>query len=323
MTLLDHGSSVPAVSRFRLLDWPPGTPFRALPDALLPKRRVVRDTSQFPEILGRIGTLELRLARTAQDIRRAQRLRYQVFYAEGSAAASPVTRLIRRDKDVFDRFCDHLLVIDTAFRRTPASRPRPRVVGTYRLLLQQRAEQGPGFYSAREFDFRGLLAAHPAAPALELGRSCVLGPYRTRRTVELLWRGIWQYVKHHRIGLMFGCASLEGSDPQTLGRQLAFLHHTARTPDSWAIAALPGHYVPMNRLPPGEYDLRQTLASLPPLIKAYLRIGGKFGNGATHDRDFGTTDVFVALRVADIEPRYIAYYGDAGDAASRAESPSR
>lgn len=323
MTVIEHGSDFRGKPALRLFDWTRGKPAPFSVGELLPGRRIVRDTSRFPEVLGRIGTLELRLARTVQDIRRAQRLRYQVFYVDGPATPRTVDRLIRRDKDAFDRVCDHLLVIDTAFRRTPASRPRPRAVGTYRLLLQERAEQGEGFYSAREFDFRGFLAAHPGQRALELGRSCVLKAYRNRRTVELLWRGIWQYVLHHRIGLMFGCASLEGADPDALARQLAFLHHTARTPDAWAVAALPGRYVPMNRLHADQYDARQALGALPPLIKAYLRIGGRFGQGAAVDREFGTTDVFVALRVADIDPRYIAYYGDAADAASKAESPSR
>ena len=293
------------------------TPFRPamaslLPGAmLLPGRRVVRDTEGLPDSLGRIGALEVRLARTAQDIRRAQRLRFDVFYREMSATPSPRNLLARRDIDPFDRVCDHLLVIDHDFRRHSGGRPAPRVVGTYRLLRQERAERADGFYSAGEYDFRGLLEAHPGTRVLELGRSCVRREYRTRRTVELLWRGIWRYVRHHRIDLMIGCASLEGADPASHAQQLSFLHHHARAPADWRVSALPQRYVPMNRLAKEQIEPRAALSSLPPLIKAYLRIGAKFGDGAVVDRQFGTTDVFVVLRTQDIDRRYIDFYTDA------------
>ena len=277
---------------------------------LLPGHRIVRNTEGLPETLGRIGSLEVRLARTVQDIRRAQRLRFNVFYEEMSATPSPRNRIARRDIDPFDRVCDHLLVIDHDFRRHPGGRPRPRVVGTYRLLRQEKAERETGFYSAAEYDFRGLLEAHPGHRVLELGRSCVLRPYRTKRTVELLWRGIWRYVRHHRIDLMIGCASLEGADPATHAVQLSFLHHTARAPEAWRVSALPQRYVPMNRLAREGLDARAALTSLPPLIKAYLRIGARFGDGAVVDRQFSTTDVFVVLRVEDIDRRYIDFYSD-------------
>jgi len=284
--------------------------------ALLASRRVVRDLEGLPPLLGRLGTLEVRLARTVQDIRRAQRLRYAVFYEELSARPDARARITRRDVDPFDRICDHLLVIDRDFRRTPQARPRPKVVGTYRLLRQEPAERNGGFYSASEFDMRGLIAAHPGQQILELGRSCVLKAYRTKRTVELLWHGIWRYVRHHRVDLMVGCASLEGTDPAVLARQLSFLHHHAHTPSEWQVSALPARYVGMNRLRPEMLDPKAALASLPPLIKGYLRLGARFGEGAVVDRQFGTTDVLVVLRVADINPRYVEFYG--GNAERRA-----
>jgi len=275
---------------------------------LLPGHRVVRNTEGLPEVLGRIGALEVRLARTVQDIRRAQRLRFQVFYEEMSAAPSPRNLLARRDIDPFDRICDHLLVVDREWRRHPGAPARPRVVGTYRLLRQEFAERNGGYYSAGEYDLRGLIAAHPGQRILELGRSCVLAPYRTKRTVELLWHGIWAYVRHHRCDLMIGCASLEGTDPDAMADQLSFLHHHARAPEEWRAAALPGRYIGMNRRRAGDFDARRAMAALPPLIKAYLRLGGRFGDGAVVDRQFGTTDVLVIVRVADIDPRYIAHY---------------
>ena len=142
-----------------------------------------------PLTLGRLGALEVRLAQEKHDVKRAQKLRYRVFYKDGTAIADAATLLARRDKDAFDRICDHLMVIDHAAK--PSLRGRQPVVGTYRLLRQEVAINHGGFYTEDEFDISGLVERHPALRFLELGRSCVLPRYRTKRTVELLWHGIW------------------------------------------------------------------------------------------------------------------------------------
>jgi putative hemolysin len=112
---------------------------------------------------------------------------------------------------------------------------------------------------------------------------------------------------------MFGCASFEGLEPAKLALPLAFLEHHAAGDRAARVRALPGLHVPMDRLPADAVDLRAAMKALPPLIKGYLRLGATFGDGAVIDRQFGTTDVFVTLRVTDIDPRYIGYYGaDAG-----------
>jgi putative hemolysin len=123
--------------------------------------------------------------------------------------------MFRRDADRFDKACDHLLVIDHAARGRFGG-IKPKVVGTYRLMRQSAAERLGGFYTQGEFDLGPMLARHPGQRFLELGRSCVLKPYRTKRTVELLWAGIWAYLQHHRIDAMFGCASFDGTDPDAL-----------------------------------------------------------------------------------------------------------
>ncbi|KQT78906.1 GNAT family N-acetyltransferase [Methylobacterium sp. Leaf466] len=264
--------------------------------------------------LGRIGNLEVRLATSVPDIRRAQRLRYRVFYEEMSAIPTGMTLLARRDIDDYDTVCDHLLVIDhAATEAKPFRKPRPKVVGTYRLLRQDAADRNFGFYTAGEYDIAPLLAANPGKRFLELGRSCVLKPYRTKRTVELLWAGIWAYVQHHRIDAMLGCASLEGTDPDRLAVPLSFLHHHARAPDAWRARALPGRYVAMDRLAREAIDPKAALQALPPLIKGYLRVGATFGDGAVVDHQFGTTDVFVVLPVSAIAARYIDHFGPAAN----------
>jgi putative hemolysin len=271
---------------------------------------VLTNATLLPNPIGRIGHLELRLALGRRDVKRAQRLRYRVFFEEMSAVPSAKARLTRRDKDGYDALCDHLVVLDHTPRTGRfGNAKKPRVVGTYRLLRDEAAELAGGFYSAREFDIAPLLAAHRGMNMLELGRSCVLQPYRDKRTVELLWQGIWAYIQAHDADVMFGCASLEGTDPAALALPLSYLHHFHSASGEWAVRALPGRRVAMDLLPRSAIDPRTALRSLPPLIKGYLRIGAMVGDGAVVDRQFGTTDVLIVLPRAVISPRHIEYYG--------------
>jgi L-ornithine Nalpha-acyltransferase len=277
-----------------------------------PNAGLVRNRGLDP-LLGRIGSLEVRLATRAKEIRRAQRLRFKVFYDELSAVPNPASLIARRDFDQYDALCDHLLVIDHAAKPKPFRKAKPRVVGTYRLLRQETADRAFGFYSAGEYEVERLVEANPSARFLELGRSCVMPAYRTKRTVELLWHGIWTYVLHHRVDVLIGCASLEGTDPARLALPLSFLHHHASAPEPWRVRALGERYVSMDMLAREAVDPKAALGALPPLIKGYLRLGATFGDGAVIDRQFGTTDVFVVLPVSAISQRYIDHFGPAAN----------
>ena len=269
-----------------------------------------RDALFDQEVLGRINSLEIRLATRARDVRLAQKLRFRVFYDEMSATPNPVTYLSKRDIDLYDGICDHLIVIDRSLSK---SRSRFGVVGTYRLLRQDLAAAHGGFYTTREYDIGGLLSRHAGLRFLELGRSCVLPAYRDRRTVELLWHGIWTYVVRHKIDAMIGCASFEGTNADRLAMPLSFLHHHAAAPDAWIVQAHPDRYVEMNRMARDTIDTREAMRALPPLIKGYLRLGAFVGQGAVIDRQFGTTDVFIGLPVASINRRYIEHFGPAAE----------
>ncbi len=289
-----HGRATPAAGS---IFWPAG--FRA--------RRVVRDLLGMPETLARAGSLELKLAVTKKEIRRAQKMRYRVFFEEGEAVADAMSALRRRDICPFDRICDHLIVVDHA-SIDRIGRRRPAVVGSYRLLRQDVAERHGGFYSAQEFDIAPMLARHAGKRFLELGRSCVLPEYRSKRTLELLWRGVWAYVQHHRIDAMIGCASLPGADVALHSAALGFLHKHASASGDWSVRALEHRRVAMDAADPCKIDMRRALAVLPPLVKGYLRLGAAFGDGAVVDRQFGTTDVFVVMPVADMDVRYIEHF---------------
>ncbi|SDP29539.1 ornithine-acyl[acyl carrier protein] N-acyltransferase [Phyllobacterium sp. YR620] len=253
-------------------------------------------------VLGRIGTMEVCLAQTEDEIESAQQLRFKVFFDELGAKGSAT--LEQRDADRFDPVCDHLLVYDTSI----AGPKHKQIVGTYRLLRSERASASGGFYSASEYSIESLVSAKPDLRFLELGRSCVLPEYRSKRTVELLWQGIWTYCRHHSIGVMFGCASFQGTVPAAHALQLSFLQHNFRATPDWDVCALPDRYQAMDLVPAEAINPRVAMFAMPPLIKGYLRLGAMIGDGAVIDHDFGTTDVLIILPVSRIAERYVSHY---------------
>ncbi len=265
-----------------------------------------------PKSYARLGNLEVRLARSASDVKKAQRLRYEVFYRELNAVPSARALLKKRDEDEYDRICDHLLVIEKTMERG-ANRPWPKrskVVGTYRVLLQNAAEQNEGFYTQGEYDIAPLIARKRGThDFLELGRSCVLKAYRNRRTVELLWQGLWTYIREQGVDVMLGCASFPGTDPSEHALALSFLHHYARAPQEWLASAHERLKVDMNMVPKEQVNVKDALRQLPPLIKGYIRLGAYVGDGAVIDYQFGTTDVLIVLPIEAIDAKYFSHFG--------------
>ena len=183
-------------------------------------------------MLARSGALEARLAITRKDVRRAQKLRYRAFFEESGAIPDPTARIIRRDVCPFDAVSDHLIVVDRTLHHRDGS---PRFVGVYRLLRQDVAERNFGFYSALEFDVDSLIARRPLTRFLEVGRACIAPTHRGRRVLELLWRGLWAYARHHNIDAMIGCASLPGADPALHAGAIRALAAGGGDP-SWQVA---------------------------------------------------------------------------------------
>lgn len=267
----------------------------------------------WPDIRVERGDLILRQASGRDEIEACQRLRYRVFYEELGATPIGDMALRHADGDAFDAICDHLVVI----RREATTEDSIRLtdgelIGTYRLLRQQVAEAHQGFYTQAEFDIAPLIARHPDLRFLELGRSCVLKPYRTRPVVELLWKGIWNYVRAHDMHVMLGCASLEGTDPTEHALSLGFLA-TAAAPPEWRVSAQPARRIAMQPLASSSPERKKVLRHLPPLIKGYLRLGCFIGDGAVVDPQFNTIDVLIILPVSVINARYFAHFGAPND----------
>ncbi len=249
----------------------------------------------------RLGNLEVRLALSNAEVEAAQALRYKVFYEEMTARPSPEVAAAHRDFDDFDALCDHLLVLDHALGEGPRA-----VVATYRLIRRPAAERLGAFYSASEYDIAPIVT-YPGN-ILELGRSCVDQRYRNRPTMQLLWRGIASYVFAHEIAVMFGCASLPGTDPQALALPLSYLYHHHLAPPALRPKALPERRVDMRLMAASEIDPRAAISVLPPLIKGYLRLGGFIGDGAVIDHQFNTTDVCVIVKSDLVTEKYSQHY---------------
>jgi putative hemolysin len=264
-----------------------------------------RDHARGPDDRGfgelRAGHLGVRVATSEAEIDAAQALRWRIFYEEMGAQPSPALAELQRDVDAFDAVADHLLVVDHAIGPGPEG-----VVGTYRLIQQDAAEQIGRFYSDDEYDL-STLAAFPGK-LLELGRSCIASEYRGRAAMQLMWRGIAAYVFHHQIDLMFGCASLPSKEPDEWAAELTYLYHNHLAPPALRPRALPDRYVEMNRMDPEDLDMRRAMATLPPLIKGYLRLGGFIGDGAVIDEQFNTTDVAIVVKTDLVTDKYYRHY---------------
>jgi len=243
------------------------------------------------------GSLEVRLAESEEDIRAAQRLRYEVFYEECGAKPDSEKERLRLDVSLIDDYCDVLLVIDHAYNK---------VVGTYRFMLRDAAAHYGGYYTADEFEISKLITF--PGQIMELGRSCVEKSYRTKPTLQLLWRGIGNYIRLNEVSLCFGCGSFMGLDASQYEQALSYLYHYHLAPPELRPKALSSYYQEMNLIPIHEVDKKEAMLQLPPLIKGYLRVGGYVGDGAFIDHEFNCLDVCIIVKRETVTERYSVRY---------------
>ncbi|MFO1242431.1 MAG: GNAT family N-acyltransferase [Rickettsiales bacterium] len=247
-----------------------------------------------------LGNLKVKVAETPDEVVAAQRLRYQIFVGEIGAHPTAEMQAEQRDFDEFDLHCDHMLVIAIG------NDGNEEIVGTYRLLRAEGMKKVGRYYSEDEFDVSALKKLQ--GELLELGRSCVREDFRNKAAMQLLWRGIGEYVTYYDIKYMFGCASFAGSDPKAHEQELAFLHHFHSAPEALSPKALPSRYVDMNMLPKDKVDQKRAFYDLPVLIKGYLRLGGFIGDGAVIDAVYNTVDVSIVVDTSGVGEKYVSKY---------------
>lgn len=248
---------------------------------------------------------EVRLARDAVDLRAAQKLRYDVFVRELGVRGQSVDHEGGIEADQFDSVCEHLLLID---HKGPGA--RSVVVGTTRIIDAASAARAGGFYCAAEFDLSVLLAS--GRSLMEMGRTCLHPDYRGGVAIYHLWHGLARIVTARRIAVLFGAASLPGTDLKAHVQPLSWLHAHHLAPPELRVQALVDEE--LNLLPAARLDRRAAMLAMPALVKAYLRLGGVVGEGVFVDRDFNTTDVCLILDVEAMSPAQRAIYEQGGRA---------
>jgi putative hemolysin len=246
--------------------------------------------------------MQVMIARDEPEILGAQRLRYEVFVEELGGDGALVDHENRLERDRFDPYFDHLVLVDG--RRDRAA--LDHVVGVYRLLPGDRLGDAGQFYSEDEYDLSLLKSS--GRRLLELGRSCVHRDYRGGTAMFHLWTGLAEYVDSHGSEILFGVASFHGTDVAALAEPLSLLHHRHLAPEALRVRAQPEVYQSMDLMPEDRIDRAAAMKSVPALIKAYLRLGGSVGDGAYIDHDFKTTDVCLIMDTARLSDRTRAIY---------------
>lgn len=230
--------------------------------------------------------LEVVLARSAAEVLEAQKLRHQVFSTEYGASLSGNGI----DHDVFDAFCDHLLVRNS---------DTGEIVGTYRILSPQSARKIGCWYSETEFFMNRIERLRSST--VEVGRSCVHPDYRQGAAIMLLWSGIARYMKLGHFKHLIGCASVSLQDG---GQQAASLYKRLLP----HFASADGQVFPKNRLPVESFD-SEVDVDPPALVKGYLRLGAKVCGDPAWDPDFNTADFLMMLSIDQMNPRYARHFG--------------
>ena len=242
----------------------------------------------------------VRLAETEDEVLASQRLRYRVFVEEMGARVDAKSAHDGIERDAFDPFFDHLVLIDEL-----ADGP-DRIVGTYRLLKGDVAREGPGFYSSDEFDVSPIIRC--GRSAVELGRSCIDRRYRGKVAMLHLWNGVAEYVLSRDIEIMFGVASFPGTDPTPFVEAMSYLHHFHLAPEDIRVGVHADRAASLDLLPAESIDPDVARSALPPLIMGYLRLGGFVGAGVCVDEDFNTLDVCVILDTERMSEKRKAYF---------------
>ncbi len=244
--------------------------------------------------------LLVRLAENQSEIEETLALRYQIFNLEMGEGLAEST-LTGKDRDEFDQYCDHLIVLD------PEKPDGQRVVGTYRLLRRSVARAGIGFYSEREFNLDALSAL--TDEIAEMGRSCVHEDYRDGSALGMLWAGLAAYVKEHRIRYLMGCGSVHSTDPAEISLIFAWLKAKNHLVDeTLRIHPQPDFLMSGFREELELPDLREATRNIPGLIRSYLMAGAKIGGLPAHDYEFGVTDFFLFFDSLEIDRRYGKHY---------------
>jgi len=261
--------------------------------SIIRKKRIIKKIkSEFEPIIFKNFTIKI--AESNFEIKKAQSLRYKIFFKEKKIKKKSFKFLLQRDYDFYDKISDHLIIIDNN------REIRDNVIGTYRLLRGNCAKLYRGFYTEQEFDISNLKKNFSSKDILELGRSCVHPQYRSGIILKLLWQGISNYIKMYKIKILMGCASFHGTNPSKFKDEFSLLYESYRLPEDYNVKSLQSNEISFNK----NINHSTILNKLPPLIKGYLRAGGMVSENFYIDKEFETIDYCVIMLIEKIVSRY-------------------
>ncbi len=238
------------------------------------------------------GAVKVGWARHQDEVREAQRLRFEVFGTEMGARLS--AKVPGHDIDLFDDYCEHLLVRDAG---------SGQVIGTYRVLTPTQAKRAGSTYSDTEFDLTRLRSLRERM--VELGRSCVHAEHRHGGVIMALWGALFEFMERNRLDVMIGCASIPMlHNGMVTGDAAASIWHQLRQTH---LAGIEYHVRPRLPLPVDDLD-HDVRIDPPALIKGYLRLGAKVLGAPAWDPDFNTADLPMMMRTADLPARYRKHF---------------
>ena len=234
------------------------------------------------------ASLIVQWAKHQDEVREAQRLRFNVFAKEMGARLKETVP--GHDIDLFDDFCEHLIIRDEVTRE---------VIGTYRVLTPAQAKRIGGTYSDLEFDLTRLRPYRERM--VELGRSCVHAGHRHGGVIMALWGALAEFMVRNQLDAMIGCASIpmlhqgvvSGEIAASIWHQLKLTH----------LANVEDQVTPRLALPVEEWKVNTTFEP-PALIKGYLRLGAKVLGAPAWDPDFNTADLPMLMKINDMPARY-------------------
>ena len=261
--------------------------------SIIRKKRIInKNKSEFEPIFFKSFTIKI--ASSNFEIKKAQSLRYKIFFKEKKIKKKSFKSLLQRDYDFYDKISDHLVIIDNN------REVKDNVIGTYRLLRGNCAKLYRGFYTEQEFDISNLKKNFSSKDILELGRSCVHPQYRSGIILKLLWQGISNYIKIYKIKILMGCASFHGTNPSKFKDEFSLLYESYRLPEDYDVKSLQDNEISFTK----NINHSTILNRLPPLIKGYLRAGGMVSESFYIDREFETIDYCVIMLTDKIVSRY-------------------
>ena len=234
-----------------------------------------------------VPALQVHLATTKEQIQASQRLRYNIFALEQGAQLASASEGL--DRDEYDAFCEHIIVsvVETG-----------EVVGSTRILTQAAAQQAGGFYSETEFDLKPLLP-HLSSRAIEMGRTCIHPQFRNGAGIGMLWSGLAHFMIQHQVEYLFGCASVSLDDQ---GAQALAIMNEARNTNLAPEALRVTPRLPLTT------NTHAVKAQMPPLLKAYLKLGAWVAGEPCIDPAFNVADLFILLDLRNLNTRYHQHF---------------